>query len=71
MSYWHILEITFLLLALVANILSSSVGFLFVLLMEQAKVEQLDCNINIRTFWANSIVYTRQTEDDLIVQEIK
>jgi len=50
MSYWHILEITFLLLALVANILSSSVGFLFVLLMEQAKVEKLDCNINIRTF---------------------
>ena len=43
-------EINLLLLALVANILSSSVSFLFVLLAEQAKVEQLVCNIDIRTF---------------------
>ena len=50
MSYLHILEINLLLLALVANILSSSVSFLFVLLAEQAKVEQLVCNIDIRTF---------------------
>ena len=71
MSCLHILEINLLLLALVANILSISVGFLFVLLMEQAKVEQLDCNINIWIFWANSIVYTSQNEDYLIVQEIK